>query len=670
LAVSEFSVALNTSFDTSCGKGTLEAVKEIVCLVFLCLFSSVLANEPGQVAMDFLGKVQKGEIDLEPGGDTALQAHTSMAKRKTIRNRIEQLTEQLTEQLAGETTLELGSIREDGNFAAVMVRQVGGFDGSNLQVFPVALVKVEEGWLPAPVLASFENAVGGYTVPLRKRLSELEDWMMRERVVDLDQLVVDSAQRTRRQIRDSLIGEELEGDDLTKIMDGFLKACRERNRAAVLGYLGGLGSPWPSDWSSRLEASHLAISEDASLGYPWRLLVDSEVIRISVHEEKTADSGMVSLACLDPARAEIGGAMGKIVLLHFEFEKDPQGQWQIELPNSLLNNDSDEMFFEDVMDTDLLNRFPAKLREEEPLVMAAEVVEVEKKVVAAMKSGSLRDLLRRVDLSGKSKAARVACSAAAAAWWSLNEPAVFRSPVRLGFREEGILGVAAYQWFSVNQADRFELRPLFFKKTGNGWVWVPGVVSSEERESQKVLSAWLKEKEPEWRQSWGENLLGPSVRLAKLSLEQQAEDSQVRELVENWLAAVEKRDFSQVLESTAWLGEKDEIPSKGLRNLAYEMTNARQKESRLSKIYRSGGWVAVGIVHSDGEEENQSFMPVLVTQEGLRFIPEIDLIAGDNRTRRFLNKASFDRLGNFVGKEDVAALEALFKKFEKEVKVD
>ena len=445
------------------------AVRGFVFLIFGLACSSLHANEPGPAALGFLEKVRDGDLDLEPGGDTALQEHTAEAKRRQIRGALERLGGDLR---GG--SLELGEVREEGDFAAVMVKKTGGFDSGHMQVFPVALVRRGAEWLPAPVLASFENAVAGYTVPLYKRLGELEGWMSRERVLGLEKLISESAARTRRLIKRNIVGENLEGDDLGKIADLFIEACADGNQAAVLGFLGGLGEPLPADWAERLRASQAAVGSDGDTEGVWRLLVSPEVVRVRVNEERSGMAGLVSIACLDPARAEKTGTLGKIELLHLEFSKDGGGRWKIDLPYVLLHNDSEELDSDDDLDVDLLDRFPAELRKADPLVASPTAQDASDAVLDGLKSGGLRELLSKVDLTGRRKDARIACGAAAEMWWSLNEPGTFRAPVRLGFREEGALAVAAYQWFTPADPDRYDLKILYFKKTGSGWVWAPG----------------------------------------------------------------------------------------------------------------------------------------------------------------------------------------------------
>ena len=122
------------------------------------------SSDPAKVAIDFLEKVRVGKLDLEPGGDTALSPQTANEKKLEIAKRIERIARDL-----GNDPLEVGEVKLDDNFGAVLVRKIGGFDPSRMQVFPIALVKHGTEWSAAPVPASFENVGAGYAVALRKR---------------------------------------------------------------------------------------------------------------------------------------------------------------------------------------------------------------------------------------------------------------------------------------------------------------------------------------------------------------------------------------------------------------------------------------------------------------------------------------------------------------------
>lgn len=631
----------------------IRAVKFLCTLLLGLSLSPLGAADPGEAALDFLGKVRDGKLDLQPGGDTALLEHITKGKRESIRKRIARLEVELR---GGE--LELGEVKEDGGYAAAMIRKSGGFDSAEMQVFPIALVKRGDKWLAAPLPASFENAVAGYTVPLKERLAALENWMMRERVTDLERLFSESAKRTRDLIRNSIIGDDLEGDDLGRITDLFLEACAKGDRAAVLGFLGGLSDPLPSDWGLRLNASREAVGG----GEKWRALVSPEVGRVRVHEQRDQKDGMVSIACLDPQKAAASG----VRLVHLSFSRDSAGLWRIDLPDTLLLGveDSDDEGF----DEDLLDRFSEKLREAEPALYAESPRSAEAAVMAALKSGDIRETLRRIELGSRPKDGRKACVAAAEVWWSLNEPGAFRMPVELGFREEGTLAVCTYQWFSISEADTFDLRSLFFRKTEQGWLWCPGLVPKGTEKDQATLAKWIEGMEPVWRLSWRETLMRPSVKLDPEGIGELATDDEVRVLVAAWLGALEKMDLGAALACSAWLGGGEGIPMNALRNISYEITNTGWVNAELAAIHRSGSWVAATIRRVSGGRSQHAFVTVVVTPVGVRLLPEIDLIADDTRTRNFLNEAAFQRLGKHVAKDKVSELKGLFGESRKKSK--
>lgn len=641
----------NAGFPSSRVAWMFRAVK-ILCPLILCLsLSPLMGGDPGAAALDFLGKVRDGKLDLQPGGDTALLEHITEVKRESIRRRIARLE---TELRGGQ--LELGEVREDGGFAAAIIRKSGGFDSAEMQVFPVALVKRGERWLAAPVPASFENAVAGYTVPTKNRLAALEEWMTRKRVTDLEKLIEESAKRTRELIRNSIVGEDLEGDDLGKITDRFLEACAKRDRAAILGFFGGLSDPLPTDWADRLKASKSAASGAAD----WRWLVSPEVVRIRVLEERDGQDGRVLIACLDPKAAGGSGLRG----VKLEFVRDGSGQWRINLPDLAYDglDASDEN-----PDKETLDLFSEKLREQQSAIYSESARGAEASLIASLKSGDLRDTLRRIDLGARPEEGSKACLRAAELWWSLNEPGAYRIPVELGFREEGLLAVFAYQWFSVSDPDRFERKSLFFRKTDVGWVWCSGVIPRGLKREQETLSKWVEGMEPEWRLSWRETLLRPSVKLEGLDFGKLPSDGEANALVADWLKALKKKDLAAALACSAWLGDGQGIPMTALRNISYELSAADGGKAEFSRLHRSDSWVAATIRRESGEKAQDVFLPIVMTPNGARLLPEIDLIAEDTRTRNFLNKAAFGRLGKIVGEKFVAELQGLFDK-SKEVK--
>lgn len=629
---------------------------KIVCLLisFGALLFPAMAGDAGGAALDFLGKVREGKINLDPGTDTALLGQITDRKRESIKKRLERMRVEL---LGGE--LELGDVKQDGSFAAAMIRKSAGFDSAEVRIFPVALVKRDGKWLPAPVPASFENAVAGYTLPLKTRLSALEAWMMKKRVTDLGKMLAESTKRTREVIQNSIIGEDLEGDDLGKIADRFLEACAKGDRAAILGYLGGLSDPLPADWSMRLKASKEATSGKGS----WRVLVSPEVIRVRVHEERDQKDGLVSIAWLDPQLATTSG----VRLIHLNFSRDTAGQWMIDLPSALLLGG--EISDDEGFDQDLLHRFAERLRDTEPALYSDSVDAAKAALMRGLRSSEVRETLSRVELGSRQRDGMMAITEAAELWWSLNEPGVFRMPVELGFKQEGDLAMFAYQWFSVSEPDRFLLRTLFFRKSEDGWLWNPVSSIKSQDGAREALVKWSAGMEAEWRLSWRELLLKPSVKLDEIVRAEPPSEEQIKALIDDWLDALNRKDFGAALATTAWLGgEPGEIPMIALRNISYELANADQGKTEMVAIHRSALWAGVTVRRVSGERIQDLFLPVVATHAGARLLPEIDLIAENTRTRSFLNKASFERLGKAVDAEAITELKGLFEGSSKMVK--
>ena len=639
----------NAGFPSRYVAWMFRAVKILCSLILSLSLSPLMAADPGQAALDFLGKVRDGKLDLQAGGDTALLEHTTGAKRESISKRIRRLEMELRE---GE--LELGEVREDGGFAAAMIRKSSGFDSAEIQVFPIALVKRGDKWLAAPMPASFENAVAGYTVPLKKRLVALENWMTRERVTGLERLISESAKRTRDLIRNSIGVEELQGDNLGKITERFLEACEKGDRAAILGFLGGLSDPLPPDWADRLK-----VSGDVAAGRgDWIALASSEVIRIPVIEKNDATSGYVFITWLNL----LGGAEPAVCLTRLGFTRDTSGRWRIDPPPSLFGDTSAAEGGE-FPEADVLDLFSAQLRAKNPALGEATPELAAKNLLAALAKGELNETLRRVDFGGNPQQGRRAVESAAAFLQFVKTERVLISPVELGSRLKGSEAVFAVQWFSAVEPDRFDFRPLHFRHSPRvGWLWCPDPRPDDGWSKFAALQRWLEERKAEWRLSWREVLLRPSAKLDKLDFRNPPSDEEANALVGRWLEALGKKNLGEALACSAWLSEGQGIPMSALRNISYELGGADRGKAELLHLHRSGSWVAATIRRISADKTQDVFIPIVTTPAGARLLPEIDLIAEKSRTRNFLNKAAFVRIKKIAGEKRASELERLFEK--------
>lgn len=616
-------------------------MKILPVLLAATLTAHAAPSDPGKVAVDFLEKVRLRQLNLAPGADTALSAQTAAGKKRQIERSLERMARDL-----GSDPLEVGAVKLDENFAAVLVRKVGGFDSSRLQIFPVALVKRGAEWLVAPVPASFENSGASYAAGLRQRLAALEDWMLREQVTDLQQLREHSANRMREKIEGSLPSAEVRRMDAKEFGERFLAACGRRDLPALLGFLGGLADKLPDDWPARMKSAERAVAADGALPRPWRLLTSPEVARVLVDHDDDPNDGHLSVACLNPE----GTGQPKIEVMHLGLSKADDGIWQINPPASFLQHPGDSADdSDDELDSELRDAFPASWLAAHPPKPQATPEGAHRALIETLGSGGFPALLGLTQIDGEAPAAREACLEAAQVARMLQGPAALRHALPLVFQSNETSAVGLFQFFSPRDPDQFDGRALYFEKSAGGWLWSPEPDSA----TREIHRAWVEQQSAVWKARWQPMLLADSPLLTAVDSQPAPTEAEARLVVEQWLEATRKGDVKAALARVARLNTA-QSDSLVLQNLGYEIAAARRSSeiSVITEVSAADPWTVVGAKVNQGEKTSFPLYPVVGTPQGAKILIEIDLFASGNRGREFLNKAAFERLGktsNTVG---------------------
>ena len=614
-------------------------VKAITAL-FWAMAVSALADSgnPGMAAVRFLEKVRGRQVNLEPGGDTAISPHTSEEKRREIARRLERMADDL-----GDDPLEAGAVRVDGELAAVLVRKAGGFDPSRLRVFPIAMSRRGAAWTPAPVPGSFENSGIGYAAALRQRLAGLENWMLREQAAELENLRELSAGHLRRNIELSLPASELRALGSKQAAERFLSACARRSLPEILGLLGGLAASPPEDWPLRLKAADAAVTSDAEMR-PWRLLMSKDVLRVPVHHEEDGDNkALFSLACLDPADIGERPPGARIELIHLGISKSAEGFWHIDPPGDFIQgrNDGGESAGDD-LDSELLNGFHGNLTRLHPPAPRTSARDAERTLISSLQNAAFPDLIGLIRPTSDAKANRDSLLRAARIWWTLRAPPAVRRAMHLAIKEDGGRAAALCQFFSAGHPDRLNLETIHFEKSADGWFWTP--VPRPETES--AFLAWQQSEAGRWRNEWQREFLKDCVEIGKLPDAGAPGEAESRAVVESWFHAIREGDVAAALRLTARANEADS-GMRVLRNLGYEMTGCLRNLAMpvITGVQRGGIWttVAVRTAPPDGKSAFPLY-PLIRTPSGPRIMLEIDLFASDKRSRDFLNRTALERL--------------------------
>ncbi len=632
-------------------------MKFLSVLLAVAVTAHAAPSDPGKVAIDFLEKVRLRKLDLEPGGDTALSAQTADEKKRQIARRLDRMASDL-----GSDPLEVGEVKLDENFAAVLIRKVSGVDPSRLQIFPVALVKRGAEWTAAPVPASFENAGAGHAIALRKRLELLENWMLREQVVDLEKLREQSAERMRRKIEVSLPAKDLRSFNAKEVGARFLAACERPEPATVLGLLGGLAAKLPDDWAARLKAVDRAFAPGSAAARPWRLLTSREVIRVLVHHEEQNASGLISIACLDPAGTP--SSRPRFEAIECDLTQSADGLWQINLPANFLQEPAEPAeptepgeAPDDLLESGHLAAFPAEWSRVHPPVPQPEAELARQALSHALGAGDLKSLLAISQLGGSPEQAGKACLEAAAIWWAIHDPTAVRHAMPLAFTAGQTAAVGMFQFFSTRDPDRLDARTFYFEKSAAGWLWTPEPTARTRGEFQ----AWVDSESRRWPDEWQQTLMSDSPVLAKTHGLQAPAKEQARKTVEAWLDATRRGDVTTALPLIARLDDP-RSGSTALQNIGYEIIGSRRNKEVpvITGIYQGAGWTAVGVRNDQEGKPSHPLYPVIQTERGPRILIEIDLFASGNRGRDYLNRTAFERLQKSSSVAATAELRDLF----------
>jgi hypothetical protein len=451
--------------------------------------------------------------------------------------------------------------------------------------------------------------------------------------------------------------------DARQFSDRFLAACGKRDLPSLLGCLGGLAAILPDDWPARLKTAERVVAAGSTAPRPWRLLTSPDVARVVVALKADDASGLISIACLDPAGNGVESTPPRIEVIHLELAKSDDNLWQIDPPDSFLHATKDaEDEPEEDFDAELRDAFPEKWLEAHPPKPQATPENAHQALIAALAGGSFPSLLAISKIDGIPEVARRACIQAAKTGWSVQDPAAARHAMPLAFKAEESAAVGLFQFFSARDPDRFEPRALYFENSPHGWLWSP----EPSLKFREKLQGWVDSETQVWQDQWQDLLLADSPVLTEIGPLPAPSRDEAERAVTAWLGATRAGDLKKALGLVARLGDP-RSPATVLQNLGYEMTDSRrdQEKPAITGIYQGKTWTAVGVKIDQGEKSNYPLYPVVQTPQGPRLLVEIDLFAAGNRGRDFLNKTAFERLGKST--PTVSELQELYSQHRKNI---
>jgi hypothetical protein len=605
-----------------------------VLSALLALSLTAHAADPGAAAIAFLEKARTQQLRMNSGGDTAISPQTVPEKRQAITERLRQLAAKMSS-----TPFELGPIRQDGDYAAVLVRQLGEVGTEHDQIFPVALIKRGESWIPAPIPASFDNTGIASNLVEQARLTQLENWMLREQITDLETLRTQSLASLREKISQHLSAADLRKMTARQAAERFLTACENQDALSLLGLMGGLASQPSSDWPLYQKAATKAAISADDRNSPWQLLSSPAIARIIVNHEDTKDGSRTRIVCLDPTgNSSENGEISSFERVSLEISKTKEGLWLVTPPHHFLNGERHRDATTNGHDA---TSFAAAWQASQPSTAFTSPELAQQELIRAIASNNFRELLKLISFDSLNGDNEQRCFVAAQTWHDAHSKSTAYQFIPLAQNVIQSTAVCLSQAFSPRDPSKFNERLFYFEVTPNGWLWVPkpGLQTFEKHQ------AWTDAETLAWPEKWQQRVLADCVTLTEIGTLPPPSPDAAKQLIESWITASRANDFQALSRLTAKLNTPSSS-AVALQRMGYELTDAQSSTvlPKISKTYSSGTWAAVGVACTQKDRTTYPLYPIVQTPAGPRVLIETDLYASPDRVRNFLNKASLDRL--------------------------
>ena len=248
-------------------------------------------------AMRFLELIADGQLDLER--DTAISKNCSPKRRSELEILIER---ERNHEFKEQDILSIEAQLIDSKFAAVLVRADNTLNPLDIRMHAVALLKLNNQWVPAPLLGSFSNTGYGYAEETEKSVKKLEAWMTQQKKITVPKHIQKIKSQLISKITKINQTADLDGMNMEQLASYFLKQCRDKNTLAILASMGAASSPKIDQLYETLDLITRALQLDSKSTTDWHYLSKACVATVVDTDEKT---GKITVGCFDPKASEV-----------------------------------------------------------------------------------------------------------------------------------------------------------------------------------------------------------------------------------------------------------------------------------------------------------------------------------------------------------------------------
>jgi hypothetical protein len=197
----------------------------------------------------------------------------------------------------------------------------------------------------------------------------------------------------------------------------------------------------------------------------------------------------------------------------------------------------------------------------------------------------------------------------------------------------------------------------------DGWLLAPCLLDLEGAPGvdEDPLAEELPAATKRWKKEAPTRVLREASVLGGLPAERAPDSRQARNAGEAWRGAIVAGDVKRAVASAA-LFDNDLSANRFLRNLGHDLVSARRnpQQGEIIAANQSGRWAAASMRIDGPDGPSFPFYAVVLSDDGPRVLPEVELFHGGSRSRNFLNRAAWSRLEDLIPAAAVTELRTLF----------
>ena len=632
-------------------------------------------EKQARAALLYLQLVSNGELKIDD--HTAISKHCSPKRRSELETQIKRSRES---RFKVNDTLSIEAQITDSTFAAVLVRAENVINPLDTRIHPVALLKKNKLWIPAPLLGSFSNTGYGYDQKSEQSAQALETWMAKQKILHESQY----RQKALPIIKSKLTNIEQEAgfDKMTaeQATSYFLEQCRSKNALGVLASIGQASEKEPRKLSESIDLISKTLKLEATSKSNWHYFTSSSYFTQVI--EAADNSGKVLVGCFDPEKSNFSNAEAACKIFTFQTEKR-DGKIFVQLPSMLnsLKIPAERNAGALGEHRELRKKFITVILQKKTASKHETTERLLSDFIHAIKQQDFTQFMRLSTFNnayfGNTKNHHSIVTQIAKYWCSIpkqKKTSHLVSEIVL----KGKLALAMLECSQDGASTNPQVEEIWMLKDQDGWhiteidMIRKILVDSGKNEDATKINNLLTDLRQQIQQQSLERTFAQTARITlPISLNAVTENAAIT-CVHDYRAQLHRGDIKDSLSQCAMLEGTDK--NTLMKNMQRLIRGAQEqgRDAHILGTSVNAGWVGVSVRTKSKVSELYDYPLYLITNttKGPRIFINLDLRYPRNSGRKHLNEKSWEQLDQDAPRNSLRFLKAIFKEHIKRCEED